>query len=119
MPEKKRFGLRYSFRGLIVAWQEEKNFRIQIVLGFLTLGLGWFLEISTVEWLFVVGVIGLVLAAEVFNTALEELCDKFKTDPDPHIAKIKDLAAAAVLVTSSTAFVVGVIIFGPHLLGFF
>ena len=58
--------------------------------------------------------IGFVLTAETFNTALEELCDKFQPEHDPHIAKIKDLAAAAVLVSSITALIVGLIIYVPY-----
>ena len=58
--------------------------------------------------------IGFVLTAETFNTALEELCDKFQPTHDPHIGKIKDLAAAAVLVSSITALIVGLIIYVPY-----
>jgi diacylglycerol kinase len=54
--------------------------------------------------------------AEAFNTALEELCDMLRTTHDPHVAKIKDLAAAAVLIASCGAFVTGCLIFVPRVL---
>ena len=116
MLDKKIHNVRYALNGIRVAWREEFNFKVQVVLGFLALLLGWFLGISTMEWLVIIFLIGFVLAAEAFNTALEELCDKFKTDPDPHIGKIKDLAAAAVLLASLTALAAGTIIFLPRLL---
>jgi diacylglycerol kinase len=116
MLDKKLRSFGYAFKGLKIAWQEEFNFRFEVVCMFLALGAAWFFRIPQDEWLIVLFVIGFVLTAEAFNTALEELCDKFSPSHDPHIAKIKDLAAAAVFIASIVAFVVGCIIFIPHLL---
>lgn len=106
----------YAWQGLLVAWNEELNFRIQVALAIAVCLLGVYLNISRTELLFLIFMIGFVLTAELFNTALEELCDKFQPEHDPHIAKIKDLAAAAVLVSSLAAFIVGAYIFVPYLL---
>lgn len=116
--EKKIHNIRFALNGIRIAWQEEFSFRVQTYAAALILLLGWFFTISVTEWLMVIFMIGIVLSAEVFNTALEELCDKYKTDPDPHIGKIKDLGAAAVLIASATALVVGIVIFIPHLFSF-
>jgi diacylglycerol kinase len=70
-------------------------------------------HLSVAEWLFVFGAIGLVLTTELLNTALEELCDMLKDTHDPHVAKIKDLAAGAVLCASLCALAIGLIIFLP------
>lgn len=113
---KKIEGLRYAFSGIVIAWREERNFRLQILFGILTIILAWLINISRTEFLIIIGMIGLVLASEVLNTALEELCDKFQPTHDPHIAKIKDLGAGAVLVSSTAAFIVGCIIFVPYLI---
>lgn|SRR3989338_5918318 len=114
--QKKIASFRYTFMGLKIAWKEESNFRFQIVWGTLTLLLAIILDLTTIEFVIVISMVGLVLTAELLNTALEELCDKFQPTHDPHIAKIKDLAAAAVFVSAITAFIVGLIIFIPHLL---
>ena len=116
MLEKKIRNIRFAINGIKVAWREEFSFKLEVFAALLVALLGWFFAISTIEWIIVVFMIGLVLSAEAFNTALEELCDKFQSDPDPHIAKIKDLAAAAVLLTSTTAFIVGAVVFLPKLL---
>lgn len=113
MLDKKIHNIRYALNGIRIAWQEEFNFRIQVIAMFAVLILAWLFDISQTEWLFIIFMIGLVLSAEIFNTALEELCDKYKTDPDPHIGKIKDLSAGAVLLTSATALIVGFVIFLP------
>lgn len=105
----------YALNGLKLAWIEGMNFKIQVVCAFLAGALGLFLHISALEFCIVILAISSVLAAEAFNTALEELCDKFQPTHDPHIAKIKDLAAAAVLLTSVGTLVIGLVIFLPYL----
>lgn len=116
--ERKIKSLGYALKGLSIAWEEELNFRIELLCAVLALALAWYLEISHIEFIVVLFMIGFVLSAEALNTALEEFCDMVRSSPDPHIAKIKDLAAAAVLVASATALVVGVAIFYPYLAEF-
>lgn len=119
MLQQKIHNVLYALRGIRIAWEEEFSFRVEVVAASIVFLLGWYYAISSIEWLVIITTIGIVFAAEIFNTALEELCDMYKSDPDPHIAKIKNLAAAAVLVSSMTAFAVGIIIFLPKCLAFF
>ncbi len=115
MLHKKGIGFAYAFKGLQIAWREEKNFQIQTAIAIIVVLAGFALGLKTWEWLIVLGAIGAVMTAELLNTSLEELCDMYKTEHDPHIAKIKDLAAAAVFVSSCGAALIGAIIFLPHL----
>ena len=108
-------GFKYALIGLKLAWAEELNFRIEIICALLAGALGIFLNLPPAEFALLALTISTVLAVEAFNTALEELCDKFQPTHDPHIAKIKDLSAAAVLLASLGAAIVGVILFVPHL----
>lgn len=105
----------YAIRGVLVAWQHGNNFKIQVVLGVGALALSVWLHISASHFAIILLAVAGVLTAETFNTALEELCDKFQPDHDPHIARIKDLAAGAVLISSLFAGAVGVVIFGSYL----
>ncbi len=106
---------RYALTGMKVAWKEERNFKIELFCALAAVALSILLNISQLEFVIIILVSGLVLATELLNTALEELCDKFQPTHDSHIAKIKDLAAAAVLLVSLTALTIGIIIFGSHL----
>ncbi len=108
--------IRYALTGLRIGWREEHNFQIEIVCALTVILLGIVLHLSLSEFTFILLTIGFVLVVEIINTALEELCDKFQPSHDPHIGRIKDLAAAAVFISSLAACVVGVIIFGSHLL---
>lgn len=119
MLRKFKSGFEYAFAGLLVAWARGINFRVQLASAVSVIVLGWLFKISSFEFLVVLLAITIVLAAETFNTALEELCDKFQPSHDPHIARIKDLAAAAVLITSIGAGIIGIIIFAPYLWNIF
>ena len=116
MLKRKLDSVGYALRGIWIAFAEESNFKIQLVFSVVALILGRYFNISFTEWLFVICACGLVLTAELLNTALEELCDMLKASHDPHVAKIKDLAAGAVLVASFTALLIGLVIYLPKLL---
>ncbi len=106
--------LSYAVTGIGVAWREGHNFKIALFCAVVTIGAGAYFHIPATQYALVLLVIAFVLTAEIFNTALEELCDKFQPTHDPHIAKIKDLAAAGVLLSSIGAFIIGLIIFLPY-----
>ena len=108
-------GLRYSFAGIRLAWRQA-NFRFHVGSAVVVLILSWTLHISLLELALVVFAVGLVFTAEVFNTALEEFCNHVTPEEHVNIAKIKDLAAAAVLISSVSALIVGCIVFIPHLI---
>lgn len=107
-------GFRYAVIGLHLAWTKGINFKIQVLCAFLVLAFGWLFNFSPLEFVLVILCISSVLTAETFNTALEELCDKFEPSHDPHIARVKDLSAGAVFLMSLGAAVIGIIIFAHH-----
>jgi diacylglycerol kinase len=122
-PEPNKFSLNkrlksftYAFNGLKGLWNNEHNLRIHIIAAILAILLGFYFQISTTEWIIVVLLIGMVIAAEIFNSAVEHLADFVMPNMDSRIGKIKDLSAAAVLVIAFVAFIIGLIIFLPKLL---
>lgn len=117
MIEKHIRSFGYALKGLHLAWREEFNFRFEMLFAVATAGMGAYFRISLTEWLFIIAWFSIVLAAEVFNTALEELCDMLRPTHDPHVGKIKDLSAGAVLVASVGAAATGFLIFAPRIVG--
>lgn len=106
----------FAISGIKIAWKEEFNFRVEIFFSIVAIILALVLKISIVEFAIIFLTISFVLAVEILNTAFEELCDKLRPEDDPHVAKIKDLAASAVLISSLGATAIGIFIFGPYLL---
>ncbi len=93
-----------AWSGLAWAMREQRNLRAHALFTSLAMVFGWWLQIETWEWCAVMLAAGLVWVAELLNTALEE-----------SIRRVKDTAAAAVLLAAVAAFIVGLIIFLPKL----
>lgn len=108
--------LRYAVLGLKIAWRNEPHFRSHALASAALIALSFILDISALEFAVIVLSCGFVIAVEVLNTALEELCDKHTKEHDPHIARIKDLAAAAVLISSIFAAIAQAAILLPYVI---
>ena len=106
----------YAGRGLAWLFKTQHNAWLHLVAAVGAIGAGFYFGLSAVEWALVAGVIGAVLAAEAFNTALELLVDFISPEYHPLAGRIKDVAAGAVLLTAGAAVVVGVLVFGPKLM---
>ncbi len=106
----------HAGRGLREALASEPNLRIHTLFGLGALLLAWLLGFSPLALTAMVLAVGLVLAAELFNTALERFADRAWPDPSPLVRFVKDTSAAAVLVAAATAAVVGLLLFGHRIL---
>jgi len=109
---------KYAWYGVRYAWLRERNMRIHSATAFLVFFAAWVLELQTIEFVVVSLVTGMVIVAELANTALEALIDLVIQKSDPLAAVAKNTAAGAVLVTSLAAVLVGVATFGPKVLDF-
>ncbi|WP_131537389.1 diacylglycerol kinase [Pedobacter nototheniae] len=105
----------YAFNGLKLFFISEHNGRIHLVAAIIAVGLSFCLHLSTFEWIAILAVIAAVFIAEILNTAIEKLADVVTIERHPKIKIVKDLAAAAVLVSAILALLVGGLIFIPKL----
>ncbi len=114
----KRFlrGFIYAFRGIKQLLITQQNIRIHLLAAIVAVIMGFCFRISATEWMVIVILIGAVFAAEAFNTAIEFLVDKISPERDPMAGRIKDIAAAAVLIMAIAALIAGLIIFIPKIL---
>ncbi len=108
-----------AFSGLWFNLRNEPNFLVQLIIAMVVVIAGIILSLNRSEWILIALSIGAVLAAEAMNTAVEKICDRFTEEEDPIVKRIKDSAAAAVLIISFTAAIVGVLIFWPYVFGLF
>jgi diacylglycerol kinase len=106
----------HALNGLKVLFRNEPNARIHLVALIVVVTAGFYFDLTAYEWLAIVFSVGFVFAAELFNTSIENMADFMTAEQNPEIKIIKDLAAAAVLVSALTAIVVGLIVFVPKLL---
>ncbi|NTV65305.1 MAG: diacylglycerol kinase family protein [Oscillochloris sp.] len=106
----------YALAGIWYLVRTQRNAQIHVLAAACAVALGATLRIARWEWLALVLVIALVIAAEGMNTAVEAVVDLVTSTRHP-LAKIaKDVAAGTVLICAIAAVIVGCIVFIPHLL---
>ena len=106
----------YAFEGLNSFFSTQHNAIIHLIMTLLAFSAAVFYNVTKVEAIAIALAIGFVWTAELFNTAVEKLADLVSKDPHPEIKFIKDVSAAAVLLSAITAIITGAIIFLPKLL---
>lgn len=107
--------IRIAIDGLRQVIITQQNARIHAAATLIVFTAGMLLELSREEWSLLLLVVGFVWAAEVFNTAIEDLVDFVNSENNPTAKRIKDISAGAVLVSVIVSIMVGLIIFGPRL----
>ena len=105
---------KYAFKG---AWLLRKEASIQVQLGcaLVVTILGFVADLSTTEWCIQLLAIGLVLAIEGLNTAIERIADFIHPEYHEKIGIIKDVSAGAVTFAAVIAAIIGFIIYIPKL----
>lgn len=110
---------KFAFKGILLLFRNEHNAWIHFLSMISAISLGFYFDITSLEWIAVILSIGIVLSAEAFNTAIEQIANFIQPDQDKNIERIKDLAAGAVLLTAISALIVGLIIFLPKIIHLF
>ncbi len=108
---------RYAFNGLKTAFTIHSSFRIHILMAVIVYSFGFILNLNLTQWVFTSTAIIFVVVSELFNTAIEHICDFIHIKHHKDIKTIKDISAAAVLVAVLNAVITGGIIFIPHIVG--
>ena len=102
----------HAMDGISYVVSHERNFIIELVFAVLVTIASFILKVSLIEWCILVLVIGIILALEMINTAIER-CVDLVTKDYRELAKIaKDVSAGAVLVMSMFSVILGILIFG-------
>ena len=108
----KSFG--YAFKGIKAALSQ-RNLKIHVSSACIVIALGFFFQITTIEWCIISLCVGLVIALEMINTTIESIVDFVSPDFNEKAGKIKDIAAGAVLVVSISALLCGILIFRKYI----
>lgn len=105
----------YAIEGFVTAVRTERNIKVMLALGVAAVIAGIVLKIDLLSWCLVALCIGMVLFAELINTAVEAVVDLATTEFHPLAKRAKDIAAASVYTLSITAAIVGLIVFARAL----
>lgn len=107
-----------AFSGILKIIKSERNIKIHFGVAFLVVLSGLVVSLSRIEWLIVSLIIFGVLAAETFNSTVEEICNLLREKLNLGYQETKlarDASAGAVLLLAMASVIIGLIIFIPHL----
>ncbi|GAB3499569.1 hypothetical protein GCM10027341_23150 [Spirosoma knui] len=107
---------RYAGQGIFDLFRYENNAKAHLLVAIIVIAAGLLVQLSRVEWAIILTQVGIVWAAEAFNTAIEKLCDFVSPGIHPQIRAIKDLSAGAVLMVVVIAVIIGIVVIGGRLL---
>jgi diacylglycerol kinase len=106
----------HAFAGVSQLFRTETHFVLHLAALLLAVIAGFLLKLNNSEWIAVVLVSALVITTEAMNTAVERLTNLVSPNYNEQAKKIKDISAAAVLLSAIAAIAVGLIIFLPRLI---
>ncbi len=107
----------HAFRGLVLAFRMERNFRIQIGVAVIVFVCMWIFPLAAWQRVILLSISVFVLVLELLNTSIERVVDLAKPRLDAYARDVKDVMAGAVLLASIFAVMIGAVIFWPYLVG--
>ena len=102
---------KYAITGIITSFKKERNMKIHVVIMIAVIIAGIIFKISLFKWIICIILFGIVIAGELFNTAIETVVNMITTEKNEKAKIAKDVSAGAVLVLAIASAIIGVLIF--------
>lgn len=108
-----------SFNGFLSYAKEGKSIFLYFFGVILEIVMGIVYKINGLEWILIICILGIILAVELINTAIEATCDAITKEYNPFIKIAKDCGSAATFVIFIVAAILNIIIFLPKIVALF
>lgn len=106
----------WSLKGLRACWHHEESFRLEVYLLLVLAPTGVWLGQSAVEQVLLVGSLLLVLSAELLNSAVEAVIERYGAEHHELAGRAKDMGSAAVFVLMLNVVLVWSLLLAPRYL---
>jgi diacylglycerol kinase (ATP) len=106
---------RNSWNGLLAAARSEEAFRQELIVFAVALPLAYFVALDVWRWVALIGVLLVIMIAELLNTALEKLSDHVTPETHPAIGFVKDVGSLAVAIALLLAGLVWIVALAERL----
>ena len=107
---------KWSWQGLRAAWLHESSFRLEVYLLVVLAPLAWWLGGNAIERVLLIGSCLLVLSAELLNSAVEAVIERYGPEFHELAGRAKDMGSAAVFVLMMNVLLAWALVLGPRLL---
>ena len=111
--------IKYSLDGIMAYAKDGKSIIIYIFGSLLEILCGFIFHINGLEWILIICMLGIILAVELLNTAIEAVCDSITKNFNPYIKVAKDCGSAATFVIFIVILILNIIIFYPKIMQLF
>lgn len=103
-------------KGFRLVFKSEMNIRVHLIIAFMVLVSAYFFGFNTTEYCLLLIAIAMVIISEMLNTAIEFALDSiYHNRYSKMVGMAKDISAGAVMVASIISVLIGLILFGKHL----
>lgn len=106
---------KYAIEGIISSFKTERNMKLHVLAMTLVILLGFIIRLSRLEWIICIILFAIVIAGELFNTAIETTVDIAMPQRNEKAKLAKDISAGAVLIVAIGSLIIGGIIFIPKI----
>ena len=106
---------KYAFEGIISSFKAERNMKIHTLIMILVIIAGFIFNITKAEWIICIILFGIVISAELFNTAIETIVDLVMPEKNKKAKLAKDVSAGAVLILAIASGIIGILVFLPYI----
>ena len=114
-PGRILLATRWSLQGLRAAWLHESSFRLEAYLFVVLAPLALWLGADGIERALLVGSMLLVLSAELLNSAIEAVIERYGPEHHELAGRAKDMGSAAVFVLMLNVLLTWGLVLGPRL----
>lgn len=101
----------FAIQGFRTAWRTERNIKVMVGGGACAIVVGIVLRLDLISWAIVLLCCGVVIAAELLNTAIETIVDLVSPEYHPLAGRAKDISAGAVWALCVIVALVGLLVF--------
>jgi diacylglycerol kinase len=115
MKHVHHISFKHATNGLFTAIKTQPNFRVHLLACLVVIVFGYYLSLSSTEWLVLILTMMIVVVTELINTAIEATVDLLTSEHHLLAKTAKDVAAGAVLMAAISSLIIGIIIFIPKL----
>ena len=107
--------IKNSLEGISSYAKDGKSFIIYVFCSLIEIIAGFAFNVNGLEWILIISMLGIILAIELLNTAIEETCDAITKEFNPYIKVAKDCGSAATFVIFIVTVILNIIIFLPKI----
>lgn len=107
--------IKNSLEGISSYAKDGKSFIIYVFCSLIEIIAGFLFNVNGLEWILIISMLGIILAIELLNTAVEATCDAITKEFNPYIKVAKDCGSAATFVIFIVTVILNIIIFLPKI----